>query len=205
MYQLGERADEKKLIKTIIKICLILAIVNLPFITIIQQLGMGVFIDTFDHTENYQYLKSKSLHAECQGTSYFIIQKVTHPDFSIIAGDEIFYLDDEAKLGFRKVYNIVNKNPFLNANYKITTSNSPAVDTGTNYNYITSNYDNKAPDIGWYEYIFPVPETNGDTNGITNNIYKNLQNVIIGPNPYIPNDGNYATGTKDTGIIFNKN
>ena len=97
---------EKRIIKSIISICTFIAIVNMPFITITQLMGLEAFIDTFDNSESYQYFKSNKLDLSNSNGDYVVIQKSSHKDFLIREGDEIFYLKDEGGLICRKVYHI---------------------------------------------------------------------------------------------------
>lgn len=99
----------KKVLKDIIKICAFIIIANLPFITITQIIGMETFLDSFDNVESYQYFKGSLLDRDDLDSKYVVLQKSTHPEFSILTGDEIFYLKDEGGLMCRKVYSINNQ------------------------------------------------------------------------------------------------
>ena len=52
---------EKKLIKCIINIPIFIAIINLPFITMAQLIGIDTFSDSFEKPEFYQYSKSTKI------------------------------------------------------------------------------------------------------------------------------------------------
>lgn len=97
---------KKKVVKGIIKICVFIALANLPFITITQLIGMDTFLDSFDNVQSYQYFKGSLLDIDNLESKYVVLQKSTHPEFSILTGDEIFFLKDEGGLMCRKVYSI---------------------------------------------------------------------------------------------------
>ncbi|MCK5112845.1 MAG: hypothetical protein KAQ84_04820 [Thermoplasmatales archaeon] len=97
---------DKKVANNLLKICAFIAIVNLPFITITQLIGMNAFLDSFDFPESYQYFKSNKLDMDNTDENYLVLQKASHPDFSIIKGDEILYLKDEGGLICRRVYHV---------------------------------------------------------------------------------------------------
>ena len=95
---------EKKRINDIVKICAFIALVNLPFITITQLVGMDTFLDSFDNPDSYQYFKTNKLDLTIPNEGYIVLQKTSHPDFAPIAGDTIFYLKDEGGLMCREIY-----------------------------------------------------------------------------------------------------
>ena len=97
---------ERKVAKGVIKICAFIAIANLPFITITQLIGMDTFLDSFDNSEHYHYIKGSKLDIDNINGEYVILQKSSHPDFSITNGDEIFYLKDEGGLILRTVCHV---------------------------------------------------------------------------------------------------
>ena len=86
---------DEKVVKSLLKICVFIAIANLPFVTIIQVVDMNTFLDSFNFPESYQYFKSNKLENYNGYEDYIVLQKSSHPDFSIIKGDDIFYLKDE--------------------------------------------------------------------------------------------------------------
>lgn len=93
----------------VIKICIFILIVNLPFLTITQLVGMETFLDSFEHPESYQYINSDTLDIDEINRDYIVLQKPSHPDFSIVKGDEIFYLNDEGGLMCSPVYYVNNE------------------------------------------------------------------------------------------------
>jgi hypothetical protein len=103
---------KKKVLKDIIKICVFIIIANLPFITITQLIGMETFLDSFDNVQSYQYFKGNILDGDDLDGKYIVLQKTSHPEFSILTGDEIFYLKDEGGLMCRKVYSIGKQGSF---------------------------------------------------------------------------------------------
>ncbi len=99
----------KKIINDIVKICTFIALVNLPFITITQLVGMDTFLDSFDNPDSYQYFKTNKLDLNTPNKGYIVLQKTSHPDFSPIAGDTIFYLKDEGGLMCREIYHVSDR------------------------------------------------------------------------------------------------
>ena len=89
---------EKKIINNVLKIFVFIALVNLPFITITQLIGMDVFIDSFENPESYQYFKSSKMDIDPVIQGYLVIQRYSHPHFSVSSGDILFYLKDEGGL-----------------------------------------------------------------------------------------------------------
>jgi len=102
---------EKKMINDIVKICAFIALVNLPFITITQFIGIDTFLDSFDNPDSYQYFKTNKLDPSIPNNGYIVLQKTSHPDFSPITGDTIFYLKDEGGLMCRSIYHITDNSP----------------------------------------------------------------------------------------------
>jgi hypothetical protein len=101
----------KKTLKALGKIGAFVVLANLPFLTMTQLMGMEPFLDSFQQTEFYQYFKSNYLDIKGIDNSYIILQKSSYPDFSIVPGDDIFYLKDEAGLLCRKVYHVSYAGP----------------------------------------------------------------------------------------------
>ena len=112
----------KKTLKEIIKIIVFIVIVNLPFMTMTNILGINGFIDSFTNHDYYQYYKTNDLNLDNPTESYIVIQKATHPDFSILSGDKIFYVKDEGGLVCRSVDHITQQG-FLERYYVVSFSN----------------------------------------------------------------------------------
>jgi hypothetical protein len=113
----------KKTLKEIVKILVFVALVNLPFITMTQLLGVDGFIDSFTNHNYYQYYKTDELALDNPHQSYIIIEKATHPDFSIQTGDKIFYVADEGGLSCRSVDHITTVG-FLEKYYVVNFQNT---------------------------------------------------------------------------------
>ena len=109
---------KKKIIKDVMKICTFIALVNLPFITVTQLIGIDTFLDSFNNPDSYQYFKSSKLDLETINTGYIVLQKSSHPDFFINPGDTIFYLKDEGGLMCREIHHI-NKHDSIRRYYTI--------------------------------------------------------------------------------------
>jgi len=100
----------KKKIKNVIKFCIFISLVSLPFITITQILGMETFLDSFENPSYYICLQDKdnSLGLNTKNEEYLIIQKSSHPEFNIKKSDSIIYCKNDGDIACNKVYNINN-------------------------------------------------------------------------------------------------
>ena len=98
----------KKLLKNIIKISIFIAIANLPFITITQLVGIEAFLDSFENTDYYICIPNDG---QTKGIAigegdYVIIQKSSHPDFSVDQQDTILYYKNTGEEAYQKVEQI---------------------------------------------------------------------------------------------------
>ena len=98
----------KKLIKNIIQIGVFIAIANLPFITITQLVGIEVFLDSFENTDCYICVPNDG---QTQGVAiddgdYVIIQKVSHPEFSVEKQDVILCYTNNGEETYGRVEQI---------------------------------------------------------------------------------------------------
>jgi hypothetical protein len=95
---------ERKFIKRVLRLCAFVIIVNLPFLTMTQLLGINTFLDSFQHPSSYQYLKYNEREKFEQKTMYIILEKPTGQDYSITQGDTILYRSTKETLECRTVY-----------------------------------------------------------------------------------------------------
>jgi len=98
----------KKTLKNIIKIGVFIAIANLPFITITQLVGIETFLDSFENTDYYIYV---STNGQTKGTTidegdYVIVQKSSHPEFSVEQQDIILYYTNTGEELYQRVEQI---------------------------------------------------------------------------------------------------
>ena len=110
---------KKNMAKNIIKILVFISFASLPFITSTQILGMDIFLDSFEKPEYYLYLSSSRYSISSTSTDkyFMVIQKSTHPDFSLQNGDKIIYYTDDGKL---ECYEIKSVNSIgLIKNYRV--------------------------------------------------------------------------------------
>ena len=92
-----------KTIKTIVKISLFLIIANLPFLTMTQLLGIDTFLDSFQHPESYQYLKSDTINLPGEKGEYLVLEKPTHVNYALSKGDNILYYAEDGALQCRNI------------------------------------------------------------------------------------------------------
>ena len=96
----------KKMINDVLKISIFIALVNLPFVTMAGLIGLDEFTDSFENPESYQYFKTNKIELETDNTGFIVVQKPSHPDFSIHPGDDIFFYKDEGGLMCRSIYHV---------------------------------------------------------------------------------------------------
>ena len=88
----GGGLEMEKSLKDMTRILLFLAVANLPFITIVQVTGLDIFLDSFENPSYYLYLEYNNSIGNMETKhSYIIVQKSSHPDFSIKKGDILLY------------------------------------------------------------------------------------------------------------------
>jgi SOS-response transcriptional repressor LexA len=98
----------KKVLKNIVKIGVFIAIANLPFITITQLVGIEVFLDSFENTDYYICIPNdgQMKGAAIDDGDYVIIQKSSHPDFSVEQQDIILCYTNNGEETYGKVEQI---------------------------------------------------------------------------------------------------
>ncbi len=105
-----EVVDEKmkRKIKKTIQFIIFILLLNLPFMTMIQITGMETFLDSFENSNYYVQLKGNgiSMHPTVNDDDYIILQKASHPEFSVEKGDIILYCKDDGGTACHRVYNI---------------------------------------------------------------------------------------------------
>ena len=80
----GGGLEMEKSLKDMTRILLFLAVANLPFITIVQVTGLDIFLDSFENPSYYLYLEYNNSIGNMETKhSYIIVQKSSHPNFSI--------------------------------------------------------------------------------------------------------------------------
>lgn len=93
-----------KILKILIKFFVFLIIANLPFLTMTQLIGVDTFLDSFQHPESYQFLKSDAMNLPDKKGEYLVIEKPTHQDYSLVKGDNILYYTKDGSLQCRTIY-----------------------------------------------------------------------------------------------------
>jgi signal peptidase I len=98
----------KKTVKSIIKLCIFVSLVNLPFITITQLIGIDAFLDSFETPEQYMYLQGDghSMEPNIADGDYLVLQKSSYPSFSVNEGDIILYFKEDGGTACHRVYSI---------------------------------------------------------------------------------------------------
>ena len=98
----------KKVLKDIIKICVFIALANLPFITITQLIGMDTFLDSFENPEHYHYVQNSefSMEPNTKDEDYTLLQISSHPTFTIEKGDIILYCKNDGETACHRVHHV---------------------------------------------------------------------------------------------------
>ena len=104
---------DKKTEKDILKICIFITLANLPFITMTQQIGTDTFLDSFENPNHYNYLKFTPLAEDSyiQNEDYILLQRSSHPEFSVSKEDIVVYYKDGEGLCCNKIYNVDSNLP----------------------------------------------------------------------------------------------
>ncbi|RLF31919.1 MAG: hypothetical protein DRM98_04785 [Thermoplasmata archaeon] len=76
----------KKTLKKTIKTLVFFIFTLLPFIYATHTIGINLFLDSFEKPDCYLYLQNNG--------NYLIIQKASHPDFSLKKGDIILFWEN---------------------------------------------------------------------------------------------------------------
>lgn len=99
----------KETIKKILKMCIFISLVNLPFITSAQILSVDTFFDSFEKPEFYICFENKNnqIQSATQQGDYIIIQKATHPDFTVNKNDNIIYARVGGELVCSRVHHTI--------------------------------------------------------------------------------------------------
>jgi hypothetical protein len=95
-----------KTVKTIVKFSLFLLIANLPFLTMTHVLGIDTFLDSFQHPESYQYLKSDKINLPEKKGEYLVLEKPTHVNYALSKGDNILYYAEDGALQCRSILQV---------------------------------------------------------------------------------------------------
>lgn len=90
----------KKIVKKAIKICIFIIIVNLPFISLTQIIGMNTFLDSFENPDSYIFLDSQKgiIGTKIENGQGIFIQKSSHPQYSLKEGDRVIYYQDNGEI-----------------------------------------------------------------------------------------------------------
>jgi len=98
----------KLTVKNAFNLCVFIFLVNLPFITVTQLISTDAFLDSFENPDFYLYIQSGgySMEPDIKEEYYILLQKSSHPDFSIRDRDVIIYCKDNGEIVCNKVCNI---------------------------------------------------------------------------------------------------
>lgn len=99
---------DKKVIRKTIELSIFILLANLPYITITQTIGMDSFLDSFENPEYYLYFSKEDyiVQNNFEKNCYILLQKSSHPAFSIKQGDIIMYIKGGRESAFNEIYQI---------------------------------------------------------------------------------------------------
>lgn len=96
--------------KEVIEICLFLLVVNLPFLTMAQTIGLDNFLDSFERPDSYLYVdsedKTSTINKILPDAGVVIIQKSSNPEYKVNEGDSIIYYNDKGDIVCNMVFYI---------------------------------------------------------------------------------------------------
>jgi hypothetical protein len=93
--------------KKIILLFILTIIACLPFVYITEIIGLEIFLDSFENSNNYICIKDRNNYLESNTKEdYLIIQKSSHPEFKIEECDIIIYHNYDGEISFTKVNHI---------------------------------------------------------------------------------------------------
>lgn len=132
-YVMEEVLKLKQIVKNAIKFFIIVSIASLPFISVTNIIGLNAFLDSFENPKYYLCIQNNDnfLDSNTDG-QYIIVQKSSHPEFSVENNDYILYYSNDGEITCNKVYEIsaVHTSKF----YKVTEDG---------YSYGESIYENQ--------------------------------------------------------------
>lgn len=101
----------KKMLKSILKMLVILLLISLPFISITQMIGLDRFVDSFENPQHYICVQNNGFFtgSKIDDEKYILIQKSSYPNFQVSKNDYVVYSGDDGSLKINKIDSIENK------------------------------------------------------------------------------------------------
>ncbi len=122
----------KKTQKELTTILILFTLINIPFIITGRLIGFQALIDTFNHPTGYQYLKLNQQTMTQQNlNNMLILQKTTHPDFTLNPKDTILYINNDGDVALDTIHTITTHGPLTQIYLK---SNNPTNQKNTIHN-----------------------------------------------------------------------
>ncbi len=90
----------KKHIMLLLKLSIFIVVANIPFLSVVNIMGLEPFVDSFENPEEYICIQNQNnfLNTVSSDNNYVIIQKSTHPNFKIKNNDEIIYFKGDGEI-----------------------------------------------------------------------------------------------------------
>jgi len=96
----------RKARKQLLHFSIILLFVSLPFLTICHLFGTDTFVDSFDYPQFYVYVKNSKITIEGETQGYLVIQKISHPQFTLSTGDSVLFIQDDGAIECEQIHSI---------------------------------------------------------------------------------------------------
>jgi hypothetical protein len=97
---------ERRKLQDMKKICMFVFIANLPFLTVAHLIGIEVFIESFQHPDAYQCIKTYGANNDTLSKGYLLLETPIHEHFSIRNGDIILYKTGGGAVRCEPVFNV---------------------------------------------------------------------------------------------------
>jgi hypothetical protein len=97
---------KRKILNKAGKIFIFLVVANLPFLAVVQLIGMDTFLDSFQNPDSYLYMKNNKESNSNIREGYLILKKPAFQDFIVQNGDTIMYRTMEGSIRCESVLQV---------------------------------------------------------------------------------------------------
>ena len=107
-------------------------VANLPFLTVVNLIGIDVFVESFQHPDSFQYSTTFDPNGDARTEGYLILEAPTDQNFLIQTGDTILYRTGQGAVGCESVQKVAFRQDAM-----IYFINTPEADDNTSIIYGT--------------------------------------------------------------------
>jgi hypothetical protein len=86
------------------KICIFFIVANLPFLTVVHLMGIDIFLESFQHPDTYQCIKTNEEGNDTTTGGYFLLETPAYQGFIIQNGDIILYRTGDGSVRCEPVF-----------------------------------------------------------------------------------------------------